>query len=317
MSDEQPMPLAPPAEALPAKPAKPTRSLINDLAEKAGIDPGNFLAAVKVAAGCPKATNEHFMVLLMQAQKYDLDPLSSPPQLQLLDVGNGPQVYARLDAYKTFLHRAEAAGKIEWRKYEEGWFPDPSQSPDKGILARGGKATIKLRHMPDPIVKIVWFREWGGKGQWQTRGSHMLEARAWKEACRDYLGFFLDDEEDARITQEQGGVREVKDATVSDAPVSPVVPIVGLKPPGATVFSPPPAPLDVTQPMPFEQDTMSHDAEGKPDRLPASSEAVFTAPPASPPLPDPNSEEGRKLAAELDAEAARDAAKPQGDLFRG
>lgn len=257
MSNDPTTDLAPAPAALPMPPKKPEKSLIADLAAQAGIDPGNFLAAVKVAAGCKGATNEHFMVLLMQAQRYDLDPLSSPPQLQLLDVGQGPQVYARLDAYKVFLQRAEAAGRIEWRKYEEGWFPDPAQPPEKQATARGGRVTMKLRNVPDPIVKTVWFREWGGKGQWVNRGSHMLEARAWKEVCRDYLGFVLYDEDDARQIEE-GGIRRTEAEVRDAAPIAPAVPIpaLGGSVPAAT-FAPAPAPLGET--MPFEQDTMAHE----------------------------------------------------------
>jgi hypothetical protein len=293
-----------------------TKSLLLELANAAGVSVKDFWPAVKVAAGCKGASDEHFLVLLMQAQKYGLDPLSSPPQLQLLDVGQGPQVYARLDAYKTFLHRAEAAGKVEWRKYEEGWFPDPAQPPEKQATARGGKVTMKLRNFPEPVTKIVWFREWGGKGQWATRGSHMLEARAWKEACRDFLGFFLYDEEDARITETGGGVKNA-DADVRDAtPIAPVVPIHAL---GQTVsaFAPPPAPLG---------ETIELDAEGKPDStagmpqaqaeggVPQSqgqpSSGADAGPPASPPHAFDAEESAR-----LDAEIAAEEAKKSGRLF--
>lgn len=223
-----------------AAPQLPARSLVADLAAQAGVDPKKFYEAVKVACHCKGAEDAHFMVLLMQAEKYGLDPLSSPPQLQLLDVGNGPQVYARLDAYKSFLHRAEAAGKIEWRKYEEGWFPDPRQDPAKKLTRRGGRVTMKLRGAPEPVEKTVWFDEWSGKGQWINRGSHMLEGRAWKEACRDWLGFFLYDADDADKVGDS--VKRVE-AEVSDAREA-AVPAIRI-PTLTRQLPPPPAALEL------------------------------------------------------------------------
>lgn len=324
MSDEKTTALVPAAQQL--APVLEKKSLLNELAATAGVEPEKFYAAVKVAAGCRDAQDAHFLVLLMQAQKYGLDPLSSPPQLQLLNVGNGPQVYARLDAYKAFLQRAEASGKIEWRRYEEGWFPDPRVNPSTKTVRRGGKVTMKLRGMPDPVEKIVWLDEWhnGEKSQWQKRASHMLEGRAWKEVAREYLGFLLYDEDDAeRIGQ---SIRQANDVTVSDtapsaAGVRPTVPIVGLRPPGAATFSPPPAPLGETPQetapgaRPDEREGSAEKTVGNPEPAPVASPESVPAQGEAPPLPDPQSEEGKRLAAELDAEFAREEAKRKGGLF--
>jgi hypothetical protein len=316
MSDQQ----APATLARQEPAAAPAKSLIADLARAAGVDATKFYDAVKVAAGCKGAQDAHFMVLLMQAEKYGLDPLSSPPQLQLLDVGQGPQVYARLDAYKSFLHRAEASGKIEWRKYEEGWFLDPQHPPEKNVTARGGRVTMKLRGTPEPVVKTVWLREWNGKGQWTNRTSHMLEGRAWKEACRDWLGFFVYDEDDAENVRQ--GVKTVAVETRDAAPTGsaePVVPIVGVRRRTVDV-----APLDLEPqrepPSPVRDgDNRTaaderHLAGAAPDPAqgkPTAEDEAASYPPnpspvdrggatASPALPDPASEEGKRLARELD-----------------
>ena len=277
--------------ALPAAPAPPTRSLIADLAAAAGVEPAKFYAAVKVAAGCSKAEDPHYLVLLMQAQKYGLDPLAAPPQLQLLDVGQGPQVYARLDAYKSFLHRAEDAGVLSDRSYEEGWFLDPRVDPAKKQMRRGGRVrgTITKLGKPRVVEKIVWLDEWmgGEKSQWPRRSSHMLEARAWKEFCRDNLGYFLYDTDDAeRIGAD--AARRVDVVVTDAAPLAPAIPIPGLTRAGATDA----AGKDAVTAGPAIL------SEG--GLLPNRDDAPGSAPAASPPRSDLfDSEESRRLDAEI------------------
>jgi hypothetical protein len=241
----QPLAQAAPAPLAQQQPKK--QSMLERFGEAYGIEPGKFFNAVKVASGCGQLEDAYFMVLLAQAEKYQLDPLSSPPQLQILNPGGGYQVYARLDAYKSFLIRAEKDGTVEFREYEEGWFPDPRHPPTadkaKTVLRRGGKVTLKLKHWPRERVKYVWLDEWkvDKNPNWTNRASHMLEGRAWKEACRDYLGYHLQDTDDAAIAGEHIAQAQVDSIRDAQPAISPAVPITGrraaLPPPAADPFT--------------------------------------------------------------------------------
>lgn len=309
MSQSDPTNELAPAPAPAALPEK-KKSLLVDLASAAGVEPKLFFDAVKVAAGCKGAQDAHFMVMLMQAQKYDLDPLSSPPMLQLLDVGQGPQVYARVDAYKKFINDAKRDGVVEWTKYEEKWLPDPAVSPeDKPKLIRAGVFTGKLKREPEPVTEIVYFREWAGKGQWVSRGSQMLRHRAGKEWCREHLGYYLADEDDAekiRDSTPRQVTAEVRDAAPS-ARAEPAVPI-------RTVSRVPvaPAPPDLEEqgnPEPSGDPAASTSRE-----VGASSESPAAPASPVPPAPEPqpfDDAESRRL----DAEMAAEAEKPRTGLF--
>lgn len=299
--------LAPAPAALPEK----KKSLLVDLASAAGVEPKLFFDAVKVAAGCKGAQDAHFMVMLMQAQKYDLDPLSSPPMLQLLDVGQGPQVYARVDAYKKFINDAKKDGVVEWTKYEEKWLPDPAVSPeDKPKLIRAGVFTGKLKREPEPVTEIVYFREWAGKGQWVSRGSQMLRHRAGKEWCREHLGYYLADEDDAEKIRDNAPKQvqaEVRDSALSGVRAEPAIPIRTVT--RVPVAPPPPDLEEQGNPGPSGDPAASTSRE-----VGASSESP--AAPASPAPPEPEAppfDEAESL--RLDAMAAAENAKPKENLF--
>lgn len=305
----------PPLEASLAAPKE--RSLVADMAEAANLSTADYWTAVKTCAGCRGAENGHFMVLLLQAKKYDLDPLSSPPQLQLLDVGAGPQVYARVDAYKAFIQRAKDDGVVEWTKYEDKWIQDPAVPPDKPSLVRAGVYTGKFKREDEPVELAVLWREWNtGKGQWATKGSQMLRHRAAKEWAREYLGYYIADEDDAaRIGDSIKTVEaEVRDA----APIAPAIPIRAIG--AADPLPPPPMTIEVPQGKPLESapgrsegdvasqrhtEPASSVPDAGPDVSPAASD--LPPPPDASGFPDPTSEEGQRLARELDEAAARDA----------
>ena len=284
--------------AAPLAQAEPKKSMLATIAERYSLEPAKFFAAVKACAGCEGAKDEHFMVLLMQAEKYKLDPLSSPPMLQILNVGKGPEVYARLDAWKVFLQRAEDAGELTDRAYKEDWYPDPRVNPSTKTLRRGGKlsGTINKHGKSRYAEKIVWFDEWGGKGQWQSRGSHMLESRAQKEFCRDNLGYVLSDVDDAERIK---GTIDAQ-ATVSDSPSGPLrpsVPIASLKAPGKPEL--PPAPLDLDEPP---QETVPAGAGDERAAVTSAAQPASETPAPAAPFDE---SESLSLDAELAAEDAK------------
>lgn len=317
-----------PVTALAASSAAPAgRSLLKELADAAGLDANRYYAMLKEVCGCREAKDEHFAALMMVAQGVGLNPVMA--QMYLVPTQKGVKPVVGIDGYLVFLHRALKDGTIEYHDFEDGWFPDPRINPEKKTLRRGGKVTLKFKNRDTPVTHIEWLDEViRDTGPWKQHQARMLRHKSYAQAIRYHLGLYVPDAEEAGALRGDEP-RRVDDATISDAPVRPVVPITGLKPPGATTFAPPPAPLDApastSQPMPYEGDTMTHESEGKPevavsDAAPASS-AAASLPPASPPspapepLPDPQSEEGQRLARELDAEFARDEAKKKGGLF--
>lgn len=295
-----------------AQPAPPRKLLVAALAEQAGIEPAKFYEAVKVAAGCRGASDAHFMVLLVQAEKYGLDPLRK--MIQLLDVGNGPEAYARVDAYKEFILRAERDGVLEWIEYEEGWFLDPRFPAEQKKTRRGGRCTGKLARQQKPKVKTVWFDEWEGgeKSQWRKRPSHMLEHRAHKEWCRDNLGYYVADTDDAdriRGDEPRAVAAEVTDAT-------PAVPIQGLRRRAETFESPFAGAPEVPQGKPEATagSPFAIQAEGGvPQSQQPASSGADAGPPASPAdAPGFDEADSRRLDAEMLAEQER---ATQGGLF--
>jgi len=304
---------------IPPKGEEPRRfDAAKELAEINGLDTRSFLTTVKAmntkpatqySRGC-QPTDADVMVMLLIAREFKLNPLASPPDLQILDFGAGPQSYARVDAYKKFVHAARASGLLEWASYGEDWRPDPKVEPSKAELKRAGVVKFKLRGGPEQ-EKVVWFDEWvmSKNPNWQTRGSQMLSHRTWKEFCRDYLGWHVYDTDDAERTRSEEP-RQVEASVRDAAPSARAEPAIPIR----TVSRVPvaPAPPDLEEqgnPGPGGETAASTSRE-----VVASSESP--AAPASPVPPAPEArpfDEAESL--RLDAMAAAEAEKPRTGLF--
>ena len=318
-------------------------ALCKRIADERGIDALSLLAAVQRGIKC-EATTADVLIFVAQAQKYDLDFIGNPPEIQLLNFGNGPQPYARVDAYKKYIRKARESGELRWAHYSDEWRDDPrcalGRVNEKGEKIadapkqRCGVVRFQLRHDPAPGERIAWLYEWimPKNPNWTSRTSQMLLHRTWKEFCRDYLGYTIADEDDGeRIRDARRDEPRHVEATVADSRIEPAVPIKSLKR-AAPAFAPAPSLEDespeggsrapagaaantVQLRAPLAQDDTP---QGTPPTATQPTEPTETAStvaagssgqaPASPAaslfgdLPDPKSEEGRKLAAELDAE---------------
>jgi hypothetical protein len=307
MSDQNP------TTTLAAAPVAPqARSLLKELAEAAGLDPGRYYSMLKEVCGCKEAKDEHFAALMMVAQSVGLNPVMS--QMYLVPTQKGVKPVVGVDGYLVFLHRALKDGTIEYHDFEDGWFLNPRVDPSKKELRRGGKVTLKFKNREKPVEHIEWLDEVvRDTGPWKQHQARMLRHKTYAQAIRYHLGLYVPDAEEAGALRSDEPRRV--DADVSDSPIAPTIPIPTLG--GATpAFAPPPAPLETI---------IDLNEEGKPDAtagmpgplaeggVPQSqgqaSSASDAGPAASPPQEFDEAESKR-----LDAEEAAKQKKSDGSL---
>ena len=80
---------------------QPRRKLIERMAATAGLEPAAFYSAIQSSCGCEGATKESFAVLLMAAEKYQLNPMLR--QLFLMKTKKGIEVVIPVDGWIPLL----------------------------------------------------------------------------------------------------------------------------------------------------------------------------------------------------------------------
>lgn len=310
-------------------------ALCVEMAEAASVTPESFLVALKNNAVGRKRDGTFIdvsvadiLVFMAGSKKFDLDPMASPPEYQLLNFGDGPRGYARVDAYKKHVRKARESGEVRWAHYAEEWREDPRHPPgdvrtdkdNKPIgpwpQVRCGVVRFQLRNDPHPAERVVWLHEWimPGNPNWQNRTSQMLCHRGWKEFMRDYCGYAAPDTDDGerlRDSMSRDAPKQVE-ATVSDA--KPVIPIAGLRPPGKPEFASAPRGLDLDDDLAGARDPRETqgnansavspvEASAEPQRgNPSASSGSDAGPAASPAPPEFDPAESARIDAEIAAE---------------
>lgn len=313
---------APPKEWALTRDTLAETELCKSIAKERGLDALTLLAAIQRGIKCD-ATTADVLIFVAQAKKYDLDFIGNPPEIQLLNFGNGPQPYARVDAYKKYIRRARESGELRWAHYADEWRDDPRCAPgrvnDKGeklpdaAKQRCGVVRFQLRNDPEPGERIAWLYEWNmpKNPNWVSRTSQMLLHRTWKEFCRDYLGYTIADEDDgerSRPNEPRRVEAEVRDSERAD----PIVAIPSLRRPGAAGFAPPPPSLEEPQAEPsvppVGSPSVAEDVVALTGGGTSEPDASPVAKPATPrgslfPEPEPFD---REASAKLDAEFAKE-----------
>lgn len=298
-------------------------ALVEHFVESSGLSPGQFMDMLERSSNqCRGAERRDYYKLLEVAKKYDLDPLVK--QLYLIETKQGAQVVIAIDGWLHIMHRHPdyLAHEIIENKAKPGDVLHPE------LLSVGcDVVSVTLRLWTGkrkalglgPYEWTEYMRECyvptqkrgGYSGPWQTHPSRMLRHKAGAQGIRYELGVYVPTEDEfARAGLLLDDVLERTErgeaATDTRKPATPVVPIAGLRPPGKPEFAPAPS---------LEDEPQGSREPATSATVAASEAAVGTAPvPGPADLPDPDSPEGRALAAELDREAA-EAEKPKTGLF--
>lgn len=167
--------------------------LLPRLAGQAGLEPGKFYAAVKTTCGCEGATDEHFAVLLMTADKYLLNPLLK--QLYLMKTQKGVQVIIPVDGWVPLLvnHPDYFAHDVQYQ-----WEGKPFASRCLAAVCRIWTRSRQAARMPPfehPELLSECYRD---TGPWKSHPTRMLGHKAVIQAARRCFGIYVMDEDEAR-----------------------------------------------------------------------------------------------------------------------
>lgn len=322
MSQQQPQPAA--APVVQKDPMLPTGlPLLDHFAKQSGLGADRFAEVLDATVTCDGARMEGGRLspfqwkLLEVAKKYDLDPTLK--MLYLMKTKEGPQVVISVDGWLHIMHRHPEylAHDIIINEVPAGDELPPAM---EAIGTRVVSITCRLYTRKREAMKLgpylhtEYMREcFNGnrktrdgssfKGPWDTHPVRMLTHRAAMQAVRYELGVYVPDADEfarAGLLLDDVLERTERGEARSDTRAVPKVPIPGaLRAPsslaGSRIDLPPP---------PQEIDTFNEPPAAAPTPAVPELERIAGPPPSD--LPDPESEEGKRLARELDEQAVRE-----------
>ena len=195
--------------------AKP--SLLQRLSSAAGLDPAKFYAAVKTTCGCQGASDEHFAVLLMTADKYQLNPALR--QLFLMPTKKGIEVVIPLDGWVPLLvnHPDYLAHEVVLH-----WDGKPYSTK---VVAATCRIWTRSRNALNlgPFEHFEIMAEcWRETGPWKSHPTRMLGHKAVIQAARRCFGIYVMDSDEAASIEEIRS--EVKPVTLTFKPAAELPP---------------------------------------------------------------------------------------------
>ena len=185
-------------ELIATKPAL----LLPRLAATAGLAPDKYYAAIKATCGCNGATDESFAVLLMVADRYQLNPMLK--QLYLMETKRGVQPVIPIDGWVPLL--------VNYHDYLAHdvvlvWEGDPVKTK---CIAATCRIWTKSRNATGlgPYEHMELMSECHrDTGPWKSHPTRMLGHKAVIQATRRCFGIYVMDEDEARNI---GEVRPIK-----------------------------------------------------------------------------------------------------------
>ena len=170
-----------------------TAMLLPRLASAAGLEPAKFYSAVKTTCGCEGATDEHFAVLLMVADKYQLNPMLK--QLYLMKTQKGVQVIIPVDGWVPLLvHHPDYLAHDVVLHWEGVAFNSKCLAASCRIWTRTRQAIGQ-----GPFEHAETMQEcYRDTGPWKSHPTRMLGHKAVIQATRRCFGIYVMDEDEAR-----------------------------------------------------------------------------------------------------------------------
>lgn len=169
-----------------------TAMLLPRLAAAAGLEPAKFYAAVKATCGCEGATDESFAVLLMVADRYQLNPMLK--QLYLMKTQKGVQAVIPVDGWVPLLvnHPDYLAHDVTLV-----WEGEPYKSKCIAATCRiwtKSRQAMGMGPFEHSEMMSECYRE---TGPWKSHPTRMLGHKSIIQAARWCFGIYVMDAEEA------------------------------------------------------------------------------------------------------------------------
>lgn len=177
-------------------------SLIQRLSGAVGLDPAKYYTAVKTTCGCDGATDEHFAMLLMVADRYSLNPVLK--QLYLMPTKKGVQVVIPVDGWVPLL--TNHAGYVAHETVLI-WEGEPYKSK---VTAAKTRIWTEQRQALGlgPFEHDELMEEcWRDTGPWKSHPTRMLGHKSVIQATRRCFGIYIMDADEASSIGEARGVQ--------------------------------------------------------------------------------------------------------------
>ncbi len=171
----------------------PRPMLLPKLAAAAGLEPAKFYAAIKATCGCSGAGDEHFAVLMMVADQYNLNPMLK--QLYLMETKKGVQAVIPVDGWVPLL--------VNYHEYLAHdvvliWDGEPFKSKCVAATCRIWTKT-RQKMLMGPFEHSEMMEEcYRDTGPWKSHPTRMLGHKAVIQATRRAFGIYVMDEDEAR-----------------------------------------------------------------------------------------------------------------------
>lgn len=178
-------------------------SLIQRLSGSVGLEPQKFYSAVKTVCGCQGATDEHFAVLLMTADKYQLNPTLR--QLFLMPTKKGIEVVIPVDGWVPMLTKH---GDYMAHEVVLHWAGEPLKSKCIAATCRIWTRSRQALGL-GPFEHVEMMAECEREtGPWKSHPTRMLGHKAVIQGTRRCFGIYVLDEDEARNIGEVPKVAE-------------------------------------------------------------------------------------------------------------
>lgn len=282
-------------------PENPTAgpSIVDRMADEFNIDRAQFDAALQRVAGCDGSTRADFVVLLMLANQYKLNPIRR--EIGLMPTKHGPRVYVSFDGWITVI---TSHPDYISHDFIEHWSGGERFKGD--LFAVEVKLYSKKREAAKlgpyhHIEFMVECRVTSRSGPWDTHPFRMLHERAIAQGARFLWNLYVPtaDEWERQEASQHTVEVPVSDEPFADVPAEPVAeqPRRGVAPrpalgPGRKVAKPAlPAPqptevIDLTQ----QPEAVPVEASPEPAaaQTPTAAEPTATTEPTNPNLGAPD-----------------------------
>lgn len=294
---------------------KQQTTLIGRLAERLGVEPGKLMGALRRVSGNIRGVeDEDFMVMLLVAEKYGLDPIRR--EVGLISTQQGPRPYVAFDGWLKVL-----------TSHDDYLTHDVAEVVSEGRVVA---ATVSIRSkkrealQAGPFHHTEWMDECyvpprnrsdgSGKvnGPWQSHPRRMLKEKAIMQGARFLWNLYVPTEDEWQRMDDVQGAGDMVVAAKTDAPA--MRPAVSL-----------PAPVTQEQiaaarPMDAEAVVVAAEFVGAPPLAQAEDRASRRKPRQAAPkptLPAYDPEESRRIDKELAAQQAREQEGQSDDFFAG
>lgn len=224
------------------------RSLVEELADQVGLEPGKFYAAVKEACGCRGATDEHYAALLVQAKTLGLNPMSK--HLWLIPANGGVKVELSIDGFMKLM-----LSNVHYLNHTVEFDVAPDGKPISATCTVWRKDQHAAGLPPQAVTEYFSECRTNG-GPWRSHPMRMLRHRAIMQAARNSFGIYVPDE------QEWERAAEVQSGLLPDKPVDALSALT------AELVEDIDEPIHVDATVTAEIDDIDELSEGRPTDLP-------------------------------------------------